>query len=108
MLLEQPDEINVLTGMSAEVTAESAAAAMARTEEAWVIPAIAVFEDDAGQSCVWVISDDLTAHKREVVAGEVTGDRSIVIESGLSEGDRVATAAVAQLHEGMKVRLLSH
>ncbi len=102
--MKQPDEINVLTGMTAQVTAKQSIESASGLN---VIPAIAVFEDNQGVSCVWVIGDDLTAHKREIGAGTVTGVGDISVESGLSAGDRVAVAAVAHLREGMKVRLLN-
>jgi len=106
--MEQPKEINVLTGMSAEILAESSAKTVTQADQAVTIPAVAVFQDEGGKSCVWVISEGLTASRREVIVGEVTGTSSIVIQSGLANGDRVATAAISHLREGMTVRLLGN
>ncbi|MCH7548939.1 MAG: efflux RND transporter periplasmic adaptor subunit [Candidatus Krumholzibacteriota bacterium] len=103
--MKQPSEINVLTGMTAQVTSKTTVTNTSGGVN--VIPAVAVFEDDEGKSCVWVIDEEMTVHKREVVPGEITGVGEIVIEDGLNPGDRVAVAAVAQLREGMKVRLLT-
>ena len=46
------------------------------------------------------------AKRRDIVAGPRTGDR-ISVASGLKPGERVATAGVTALEDGMKVRIQS-
>lgn len=105
LTMESPEDLNILTGMSAEVVVRSTGA-VAR-DSLFVLPSSAVYAaDEDGQSSVWVIGDDLTAHRRVVKVGEVRGTGSVQIISGLQAGERVAVAAVSQLREGMKVRLL--
>jgi RND family efflux transporter MFP subunit len=105
--MEQPEEINVLTGMSANVRGTADVEDVDGERSAHVVPSASVFQDEDGNACVWVIDDSLTARKRQVRVGEPTGEGNLIIEAGLSSGDRVATAAVAHLREGMKVRLLT-
>ena len=70
-----------------------------------VIPALAVFSDEAGKSLVWVISqEDNTTHSRAVTTGELVGSDQITISDGLANGDMIAVAGVSALREGMKVR----
>jgi len=102
--MEQPDEINVLTGMTANVTASGT---LADADESYfVIPAAAVFEDDEGKPAVWVVGDDMIVKKRHVTTGEITGDAGIEVTGGLKAGERVAVVAVHSLSDGMKVRNL--
>ncbi|ODU34702.1 efflux RND transporter periplasmic adaptor subunit [Sphingopyxis sp. SCN 67-31] len=61
--------------------------------------------DDGGQPFVFVIVQNI-AMRRDIVAGPRTGDR-ISITSGLKPGERVATAGVTALEDGMKVRIQS-
>jgi RND family efflux transporter MFP subunit len=102
--MEQPEEINVLTGMTANVTASSNLAEM--DASVFIIPAAAVFEDDAGSPAVWVVGDDMTVRKRSIGVGELTGEAGIEVTDGLEAGERVAVVAVHSLTEGTKVRIL--
>ena len=61
--------------------------------------------DDGGQPYVFVIAQNV-AKRRDIVAGPRTGDR-ISVASGLKPGERVATAGVTALEDGMKVRIQS-
>ena len=67
------------------------------------------FPDENGNQFVWVVDETtLTVHKREVQVGSITGTQGIEIESGLQPGERIAVAAVTQLREGMKIRLIEN
>ena len=44
-------------------------------------------------------------HRREAVIGEILEDGIEVLE-GLQNGDRIVTAGVSRIHDGMKVRFL--
>jgi RND family efflux transporter MFP subunit len=101
--MTRPKGINILPGMTATVVGSPP------VEEGvsgrFVIPAIAVFADEAGVSHVWVVDKEtMKVHRRKVTTGELTGVGSIQILEGLQSGERIAITGVAQLREGMQVR----
>ena len=62
-------------------TAFASAAVSAEEASGYVIPAGALFGEDAGNvSKVWVVASDSTVHSREVVVGRVTAGGAQVIE----------------------------
>jgi RND family efflux transporter MFP subunit len=101
--MPQPKEINVLAGMTANVliSAESTETDVGR----YIIPAIAVFADDAGKANVWVV-DPQKKHvqRREVTTGDLTGSASIEIIEGLKNGEMIAVSGVSRLRENMVIR----
>jgi len=104
--MESPEGIRILPGMTANVVAYTQLGEV--VEEKYVIPAIAVFADEAGNSNVWVVDPDtMKVHKRKVTTGNLTGKDSIQILDGLNPGEKIAITGVVQLREGMEVRDLS-
>ncbi len=104
-LMPQPEDINVLPGMTANVVITRYAEE--GTSDHIVIPAIAVFADEAGNSHVWVVDrKTLKVQGRKVTTGDLTGTDSIRITEGLQPGETVAVSGVSQLREGMKVRTM--
>jgi multidrug efflux system membrane fusion protein len=105
--LPQPEDINILPGMTATVGVTADVSAESLGEEPVTIPAHAVFSDPEGGANVWVVDgSDLTVHRRSVRAGPVTGKDGIIILEGLAPGERIATAGVQSLREGQEVRLM--
>ncbi len=106
LTMPQPDNSNILPGMTATVLATRSQAKKASDEpEIYVIPALAVFADEGGRSHVWVVKPETTTvTRRQVTTGDLTGTESIQIVDGLSSGDMIAVAGVTQLREGMKIR----
>jgi len=103
LLMKAPEGVRILPGMTANVTLYTLLGK--GTGEQFVIPAVAVFADDAGNSNVWVVDEKtMTVHKQKVTTGELTGTDSIRILSGLRSGQKIAVTGVDQLREGMKVR----
>ncbi len=101
--MKAPEGVRILPGMTANVTLYTLLGK--GTGEQFVIPAVAVFADDAGNSNVWVVDEKtMTVHKQKVTTGELTGTDSIRILSGLRSGQKIAVTGVDQLREGMKVR----
>ncbi len=106
--MPQPKEIRVLPGMTAEVNvyrgeSDDEASPAARL----LVPAEAVFASASGDPRVWVVDTNaLTVREREVEVGPVTGENSIQILGGLERGETIAVAAVHQLQEGSKIRLM--
>jgi len=101
LMMPQPEGINVLPGMTANVTHYRP-----MLEDAGIlVPAISVFADSAGNSHVWVVDPaEHTVHRRSVTTGDLAGDSQVWIEDGLDVGETIAAAAVTLLREGMQVR----
>lgn len=105
VMKDRPKGINILPGMTATVIANRPALTQDDEPQIFIIPALAVFSNPAGESQVWVI--DLatnSAQARTVVTGSLTGTESIQIISGLTPGETIAIAGVTRVREGMKVR----
>lgn len=103
LIMPQPENTNILPGMTATVLVTAPETEEKSTLQ--VIPALAVFSDEAGKSHVWVINqEDNTAQSRAVTTGELVGSDQITISDGLANGDMIAVAGVSALREGMKVR----
>lgn len=106
-IMDQPDGINVLPGMSATVkrylpeTEKKSAASC-------TVPFHAIVSDESGGSFVWLVDPEtMTVHKQNVKLGTLAQTGDIIVTEGLSEGDRVVVAGVSQLHEGQKIQLLN-
>ena len=109
LAMSQPEELNVLPGMTALVTAEVVAVGGEGEAIPITIPAFAVFPDEAGNSHVWVVDEEMqTVHRRAVQVGSVTGADNIVVLGGLEPGERIAVAGIHQLQEGQKIRLMDN
>jgi RND family efflux transporter MFP subunit len=101
--MERPEDVIILPGMTATVVGEPPECG--EQDGFFVIPAIAVFADDQGESNVWVVDkEEMTVHRREITTGHLTGEASIQITEGLQSGEMIAVSGVSQLREGMKVR----
>jgi multidrug efflux pump subunit AcrA (membrane-fusion protein) len=79
----------------------------AHEEGCVTLPAVAVFSDADGRSCVWKISDNMKTQRIRVETGSLKGDE-IVILSGVSPGDRIVSAGARFLVEGQAVRLMDN
>jgi RND family efflux transporter MFP subunit len=103
LTMPQPEGINVFPGMTATVVHYPPAGSQAA--ERLLVPAIAVFADEAGQSHVWVVDPEgMTVHRRAVATGDLSGSDRIEIVDGLDPGETIAVSAVSHLREGMQVR----
>lgn len=99
-----PEDFLVLPGMTATVTADLSKVAL--SESIFYLPAAAVTADESMQPFVWVVDEkEMKVHKNPVEVGRLSG-WSIEIDGGLEPGNRVVTAGVGYLAEGMEVRLL--
>lgn len=103
LMMPQPENANILPGMTATVIVT--AKEVADGEPSHIIPALAVFANEAGVPQVWVVDPkDNSVHSREVQADELMGSENIKITKGLKDGEMIAVAGVSVLREGMKVR----
>ncbi len=101
--MPRPEQLNVLPGMTANVTVDLTE--VQRITQGQMLPLTAVTADAALEPIVWVVDDDDTVHAKKVKLGEMRGARIEVLE-GVKDGMRVVTAGTAYLAEGMKVRLM--
>lgn len=102
-LKSRPPGLALLPGLAVTVLpfAEKPAPAAATL----AIPLTAVSADATGAKFVWVVSADGRVARRNVVPGEICGG-DVTLASGLKAGERIVTAGVGALREGMKVRPL--
>jgi RND family efflux transporter MFP subunit len=103
LVMPAPSGVRILPGMTASVIIEFPLDALSETEV--VVPTIALFANESGQSNVWVVAPKTNeVHKRPVVTGALTGNDQIMIEQGLSPGEAIVVSGVNMLREGMTVR----
>lgn len=103
-VMPRPQGINILPGMTA--TVEGKLKSFAKNNSRIVIPAITVTRDSEMIPYVWVINEsDMTVKRTNVDLGEMTGSDGIVILNGLSQGEKVVTAGISRLYDGMKVSI---
>lgn len=101
-VIDTSDQIK--SGMAANVTFQFEEAS--KTEEALVIPAKAVGEDDQGNFVFLVesIGDSTVVKKQPIKVGELTSE-GFEILNGLNPGQRVAIAGLQTLLDGQQVKL---
>jgi len=95
------DDLNLLPGMSVTVRGGSPADTLI------TVPPETVLANEDG-TYVFVVDDikgELgTVHKRPVATGEMI-DQGVVVTSGLDVGDRLVTAGMSKMYDGLEVRL---
>ena len=70
-----------------------------------IIPSSALFQD-GGTQCVWIVTSDSIAEKREVTVKSLLNDGNAVISSGLENGERIITAGTHKIRQGQKVTII--
>ncbi len=106
-IMDSPEGLTVLPGMSVSVTASVPDRNATSTVK--TVPATALFADREGGNSqyVWIINEaDMSISRRAVQVGSLRGQNVEVIE-GVSSGERIVTAGVHYLEEGQKVSLLN-
>jgi len=103
LAMDQPQEANILPGMTAKVTASGGDGnTMGSTI---YIPAIAVLNDADGQNYVWLFErESKTVKKIPVSLGTLEGTKNVTITEGLQGGEEIVVAGVNMLQDGMTVR----
>ena len=70
-----------------------------------VVPAIAVFSDEAGSPHVWVVDRNTGAiERRSVRTGDLAETSSIAVLEGIAHGEDIAISGVSRLRDGMTVQ----
>ncbi|MDR3194402.1 MAG: efflux RND transporter periplasmic adaptor subunit, partial [Tannerella sp.] len=100
--IRQPGRIALAAGMSAEVILSY----RVKEESVCEIPVSAMFERD-DRPYVWVFtSENEPLEARPVKVSEVRRSGNLVITEGLKDGERIVTAGVHSIRDGMKVKSL--
>ena len=104
---DPPDDIQILPGMSANVSIQLPTDLEAGTMAIY-LPANAVVGGNNGGSFVWIVdSESMTVRQTPVTVGQLTGSEVEIVE-GVSTGDRIAISGVQHLAENMRIRELSN
>jgi multidrug efflux pump subunit AcrA (membrane-fusion protein) len=108
-LKSRPPGLTLLPGMSVTVLPFSSTAPTAAksppADAALSIPLTAVVSDATGGTFVWVVGAGGQVTRSNVALGAIRGG-DVTVASGLNAGERIVTAGVSALREGMKVRPL--
>ena len=102
LAIEGIDGYNLLPGMTASV--EATRLDSAGGDATVLVPVAALANNGANGISVWVVGDNNQVHRRQVTTGELRGEASIQILSGLSQGDRIVTAGVHAMREGRTIK----
>lgn len=103
LTMAAPAGINAMPGMSVNVHVFPPATTKTK-EQAFLVPACAVFADEQGQYYAWrVKKGDMTVEKIKVQVGAPSGE-NIPVNGGLAEGDMILTAGVHYVQPGTKIR----
>lgn len=102
-LQDVPYEISLLAGMNGR-------AFLARPTEnitnTFTIPKSAIFTDNGRETYVWIVNPNTqTVHKKEVKTDRDNKGNSIIVQEGLTKGDRIVIAGTSFLVEGQQVKL---
>jgi len=102
-----PKGLNLLPGMAVSVEPDAGDRGKAGADEnaGIAIPLTAVMTDAQGRPGVWVVDGEGRVACRPIRTGAIRG-AEIVVASGLTSGERIVTAGVGALREGMQVRPL--
>ena len=106
LIMDQPEGIRILPGMSGKARAD--AIASTSPETSIQVPLSAVFSPDDNQSYVWLINKTTKTVKKQPVTLKRISSNGLLITKGLGSGDQIATAGVHFLREGMKVRIMQN
>jgi multidrug efflux system membrane fusion protein len=112
--LTPPADLRVLPGMGVEVLPDTAAARADAADEAAddgqapvLIPIAAVVAAADGTPTVWVVDPETDrVSRRSLEIGALQG-ADLAVLSGLTPGERIVTAGVHSLREGMRVHPLA-
>lgn len=98
-----PDELSLLAGMSGRALLSRQNKNLSST---FKIPKSAIFTDNGLANYVWIV-DPLTqtVHKKAVKVDETNKGNTIIVQEGLTTGDRIVTAGTSFLIEGQRVKL---
>ncbi|MFK5969222.1 MAG: efflux RND transporter periplasmic adaptor subunit [Candidatus Marithrix sp.] len=100
--MQAPKDLKILPGMTTTMLVTEKATNS--TSKIFLAPVSAVFADEFNKQYVWIVQSDMTVRKREIMVGELTKG-NIQLLSGVNSGERIVTAGVHFLQDGMEVKL---
>ena len=100
LTMPMPKGKTILDGMTATVFLKVLDAVKSTIE----IPVQSVFYDEKGQAYVWQVDQGFHIARHQVDVGAMTNGGNIIIKSGLVDAEKIVTAGVQNLTEGLKVR----
>ncbi|MDY7219133.1 efflux RND transporter periplasmic adaptor subunit [Denitrificimonas sp. JX-1] len=104
LTLEPGYELTILPGMSVDIVPRGPLEGLSMSQIK--VPLKSIYSNGEHATGVWVVDPDTArVTLREVTLGKVLG-ADVVVNSGLTGGEKIATAGVSQLREGMLVRPL--
>lgn len=107
-VMDNPDNYRILPGMTAVLKMrENFFDPKMDSNNLFYAPSNSVFEGNDNKQYVWIVNSNMTVSKKEVKTGSLKGS-DIEVLNGLKEGDKIITAGVSKLHDGMKVRELKN
>lgn len=98
-----PARYRISPGMSCTITMQSPDP----VPDAVSLPVSAICAPAEGGTWVWIVGADDRVTRRAVTLGELFGRDRVVVDSGVTPGERVVTAGVYRLREGEQVRILN-
>ena len=102
-LIDNPEDLNILPGMTARATLETRNPAASKSI---LVPASSVVPMPNGRLSVWVYDpSDQTVQQRPITTDAPTND-GLPVTSGLKPGEQIVVAGASQLQQGMKIRPL--
>jgi RND family efflux transporter MFP subunit len=105
LVMDQPEEANILPGMTAKVTAKSMESTSGDSTSTISVPAIAVLNDADGKNYLWIFNrDSKTVTKTPIELGNLEGSKNALVIGGLQGGEEIVISGVTKLHDGMEVR----
>lgn len=97
-----PYELSLLAGMSGRAFLSQPIGNLSNT---FKIPKSAIFTDNGHVTYVWIVDPNtLTVHKKAVKIDE-SNKGNIIVQEGLTSGDRIVTGGTSFLIEGQRVKL---
>ena len=102
-----PTDLNILPGMTAEVSIDSCTLRANQGKSGIYVPATSVFSDSSGKTYVWVVGKtDSKAQRRAINTGRLTEQNYYEVLGGLQGNDQVVTAGVNFISPGMTLRVV--
>lgn len=101
--MQRPENFNILPGMTVSV---HAALGNTKSENFYLIPSSAVFQNEAGHPSVWVIDKNTMKIKQTNVLVSTLSKDQIHLLKGVNPGDLIVISGVHFLHEGQVVKIL--
>lgn len=103
LTMAQPDDLNILPGMTAEVSLSVNGPAASKL---FSIPAAALVSSADGRFFVWVVPEDGGAVVQRFVSTGTPSADGVTIADGLHAGEAIVSSGAAYLQKGMQVRPL--